>query len=104
MAESLAEERAHSPILTEADVDAWRDGDWVFVTLAGELVYRRYTRDRGFTHAWVVFHGNRSPDYPRQRRFFDRVELHGDWKMTWGKQHWLRNRLEVPIRDGKEQP
>jgi len=100
MEQSLEAERAECPVFTDRDVRAWREGNWVFVTLADELVYKRYTRDRAFTAAWVVFSGNRSPDYPKQRRFFDKVVLRGAWPVPWRDGHWLRNRLEAQIEQG----
>lgn len=80
---------------TYADVKAWRAGGWIFVSLAGELVLRRYTRDRRFTHAEVVFWEGRSPACPKNSGTFSRVELRGDWR---GGNRRSRNGITVPIK------
>lgn len=79
-----------------SDVRAWRRGNWYLVSLDGKLIYKRYSRDRAFTHVVVIFRGNRSPDYPKQLRYLDRVELVGDWR--W-KTHWTRNHIVAPIEE-----
>lgn len=81
---------------TEADVKAWREGVWVFVTLAGELVHKRLTRDPGFTHAVVIFSETRSPRYPT-RQHFVRAELTGAWARPQYRGPSGSNRLTVPI-------
>lgn len=46
---------------TEADpppirkIEAWREGDWILLALDGEIVWRRLTRDRAFTHVLPGF-------------------------------------------------
>lgn len=82
---------------TEADVKAWREGVWVFVTLAGELVHKRLTRDPDFTHAVVIFSEARSPRYPRTRQHFVRAELTGAWARPQYRGPSGANRLTVPI-------
>lgn len=82
---------------TTADVRAWRTGDWYFVTLAGEVILRRHSRDEAFTHAWVLFNNYRSPRLPKVRRHFSRVELRGDWPYPPKRWHDVENRLEVSI-------
>lgn len=89
--------RPGEKVFTAADVRAWRDGNWYFVTLDGEVIHRRHTRDESFTEAWVVFYGNRSPDYPKARRYLERVELRGPWRYPSNRAHGARNRLSVPI-------
>ena len=84
---------------TAGDVKAWREGGWVLVTLRGDLIYKRYTRDTAFTHAAVIFNGARSPDYPKTRQHLDRVELVGDWR--W-QTHWTRNNLIAQISKNEE--
>lgn len=96
----MSETKEHE--FTAADIDAYRDGDWIIVRLGVEIVLRRLTRDRSFDTAWVVFSGNRSPDYPKTRQHFSHVELRGPWRINHNRAHWLRNRLETPIRH--EQP
>lgn len=81
---------------TASDVSAWRRGNWYLVSLDGKLIYKRYSRDRAFTHAAVIFTGNRSPDYPKQLGYLDRVELVGDWQ--W-KSRWTRNCLIAQIQE-----
>lgn len=90
---TTADEEDH---YSASDVQAWREGNWYLVSLAGKLIHKRYSRDRSFTHAAVIFQGNRSPDYPKQLRYLDRVELVGDWR--W-KSHWTRNHLTAPIQE-----
>ena len=82
---------------TAVDVEARREGDWIIVTLAGDTVLRRLTRDRAFTSAWVIFDGSRSPDYPKTREHFSRVELRGAWPFDRKHAHWCRNHIEAPI-------
>ena len=77
----------------ESDIKAWREGNWHFVSINGKIVYRRYTRDRAFKFAEVVFYENRSPRYPRTLKTLDRVELGGAWTKT----RHNSNRLRVPI-------
>lgn len=87
------------PELTREDVVAWRKGNWIFVSLAGEVVFRRLTRDRAFTSAWVLFQGGRSPRHARVCDTFRGVELRGGW-FCKSESH-LSNRIEVPIVDRK---
>lgn len=94
MAATEAKERE----FTVADVDTYRDGDWIIVKLGSEVVSRRLTRDRAFTSVWVIFSGARSPEYPKTREHFTHIEHRGDWPARENA-HWLRNRLEVPIRN-----
>lgn len=78
------------------DVRAWRRGNWYLVSLAGKLIYRRYSRDRSFTHAAVIFNGSRSPEYPKQLKHLSGVELVGDWR--W-KERFNRNHLIASIQE-----
>ena len=82
------------PEFTAGDVTARRDGPWIVVSLAGETIYRRFTRDKAFTRAQVVFREGRSPAYPKIRNNLRGVELCGDWRTP---RHFGHNRLEVPI-------
>lgn len=82
-------------LYTRADIRAWREGCWYFVSLGGELVYQRYTRDEAFDVAWVLFHNNQSPSLPQTGKNFDRVVLRGPWKVGYNSSH--QNRIEVPI-------
>lgn len=89
-------------------IQAWREGDWVLVALDGEVVWRRLTRDRAFTHARVEFMANRSPSYPKSRLSWiggrgaiyggrgQGVTLCGSWR-TPGR----GNSDTVPIHDGE---
>lgn len=83
-------------LYTRADIRAWRDGRWYFVTLGGELVYKRYTRDESFTEAWVLFRDNQSPSLPQTGKNFDRVLLQGPWK-TSRSQYGYGNKIMVAI-------
>lgn len=86
-------------------IQAWRDGDWVLVALDGEVVYRRLTRDRAFTHARVEFAANRSPSYPKSSlSWIGRgpwgsrgVTLCGDWRTPH-----RGNSDTVPIHEGPD--
>jgi len=89
-------------VFTAADVKAWRKGNWYFVTLAGELIFKRYTRDESFTEAWVLFQANQSPDHRKDLKHLDRVELRGAWPIDSYRAHWMRNRLSVPIERKKK--
>ena len=82
---------------TDADVTAWRDGPWIVVQLAGETIYRRFTRDQAFTRVEVVFH---TPAYPKTRNNLVGVELGGNWRTPRRVGH---NRLTAPITT-KENP
>ena len=85
---------------TDADVKAWRDGPWIFVSLAGEVVFRRFTRDQAFTRVEVVFWEDRSPAYPKTRNNLVGVELGGNWRTP---RRFGHNRLTAPIAT-KENP
>lgn len=82
---------------TTADVQAWREGPWVLVALAGEIVLRRLTRDPAFTHAVAIFNEGRSPAYPKNRQRFVRAELTGAWQRGRYRGPSGANRIQVPI-------
>ena len=89
--------------VTVADVTAWREGPWVLVALAGEIVLRRLTRDPAFTHAVAIFEESRSPAYPKNRQHFVRAELTGAWQRGRYRGPSGPNRIQVPITS-KESP
>ena len=82
------------PEFTAGDVTARRDGPWIVVSLAGEIIYRRFTRDKAFTRAQVVFREGQSPVRSKIRDHLRGVELCGDWRTP---RRFGHNRLEVPI-------
>ena len=88
------------PEFTAGDVTARRDGPWIVVSLAGETIYRRFTRDQAFTRVEVVFREARSPAYPKTRNNLVGVELCGDWRTP---RRFGHNRLTAPITT-KENP
>ena len=85
---------------TDADVTAWRDGPWIVVQLAGETIYRRFTRDQAFTRVEVVFQEGGSPAYPKTRNNLVGVELGGNWRTP---RRFGHKRLTAPITT-KENP
>lgn len=83
-------------------IRAWREGWWYFVSLDGELVFKRHTRDEAFTHALVCFYDNRSPAVPKSRSNFRGVELRGGWRLLRrGPASGFSNSVEVEIRRGQ---
>lgn len=82
------------PLVSPSDVKAWRDGGWVFVRIGAEILFRRYTRDRAFTHAVVIFSERCSPPLPQTRSNLARIELGGAWRP---RIRWTPNRLHIPI-------
>lgn len=85
----------NSKPVTYSDVRAWRDGYWVLVSIHGEVVCRRLTRDFAFTRADIIFLENQSPLPPRTLENFRRVELGGNWASP--KYFYKTNRFSVPI-------
>lgn len=85
-------------IYVDSDCAAWRDGDWVIVTLGGRVVLRRLTRDREFTHAELVFHEYQSPPVARTQQNFSKAVLAGSWRSPRRSGY---NRIRVPIHNSK---
>lgn len=89
------------PEFTEADVKAWREGNWIFVKLGEEIVLRRMTRDRKLNQAIVIFMENRSPAWPMTRRYLDRVELRERRSARWRRGNRLYVDVESKVPDGE---
>jgi hypothetical protein len=80
-----------------------RDG-WIIVSLDGERVWKRLTRDPAFHTARVGFYSNQSPAVPKSRIAFQEVHLLGPWRAGKRAQWFGRNRIDVPIPGPGEPP
>ena len=86
------------------EVKCWREGWWYLLSVRGKTVWGRHTRDETYETAWLVFSGSQSPDLEKtwahkhglnSSRF---VILRGPHHLLRrSRQHYLRNRIEVPI-------
>lgn len=56
-----------------------REPGWMMVSLDGELVWKRLTRDPAFTRLWVCWPSNGTQN-PQTRKTYSRVQLGGSWR------------------------
>lgn len=84
------------PPVREVTIERHRSG-WILVRLEGTVVWKRYTRDLGFTRIKVEFYSNRSPAVPRSREAFTTCHLLGNWRngrrVAWGRNGF---RVDLP--------
>lgn len=92
-----------APPVKRIEVERRSDG-WITVSLDGERVWKRFTRDPAFNVARVGFYSNQSPAVPKSRLAFDSVHLLGPWRAGKRAQWFGRNKIDVPIPAAGEPP
>jgi len=83
------------------EILAWREGDWIRVSLDGQIVWQRLTRDKSFKKVHVLFASHQSPSLPKAKENFERCELVGGKVASLPHKVW-GNSVVVDITESRE--